>query len=138
MGHKPSAGAELQSEYLLPRESAAEALSRLRKMAQKIAPLLQITELRTVAADNLWLSPASGRDVLGIHFTWKPDVPGVTGLLPDLEAVLLPLGARPHWGKLFHTNEVSALYPRWTDFAELREHHDPKDKFGNPYLNRLT
>lgn len=138
LGHKPSAGAELQSEYLLPRESAAEALGRLREMAPRIAPLLQITELRTVAADNLWLSPACGRDVLGIHFTWKLDVPDVTALLPDLEAALLPLGARPHWGKLFHTKEVSPLYPQWTDFTELRTHHDPNNKFTNPFLDHLT
>ncbi len=138
LGHKPSAGAELQSEYLLPRDSAVEAVTRLRDMASRISPLLQITELRTVAADKLWLSPACGRDVLGIHFTWKLDVPGVTGLLPDIEAALLPLGARPHWGKLFHTCEISALYPRWSDFTELRAHHDPKGKFTNPYLDRLT
>ncbi|MGB3438306.1 MAG: D-arabinono-1,4-lactone oxidase [Actinophytocola sp.] len=138
LGHKPSAGAELQSEYLVPRDSAEEALARMREMAPRIAPLLQITELRTVAADNLWLSPAGGRDVLGIHFTWKLDVPGVTGLLPDIEAALLPLGARPHWGKLFHTNEISKLYPRWPDFTELRTHHDPKAKFTNRYLDHLT
>ena len=138
LGHKPSAGAELQSEYLLPRDSAVEALTRLREMAPRISPLLQITELRTVAADRLWLSPACGRDVLGIHFTWQLDVPGVTGLLPGIEAALLPLGARPHWGKLFHTGETSKLYPQWTDFTELRTHHDPKNKFTNPYLDRLT
>jgi alditol oxidase len=138
LGHKPSAGAELQSEYLLPRTSATEALGLLRDMAPRIAPLLQISELRTVAADDLWLSPASGRDVLGIHFTWKLDVPGVTALLPDIEAALLPVGARPHWGKLFHTNEISPLYPQWTDFAELRAHHDPKGKFTNPFLDRLV
>jgi xylitol oxidase len=138
LGHKPSAGAELQSEYLLPRESAVAALTRLREMGPRIAPLLQITELRSVAADTLWLSPAHGRDVLGVHFTWRLDVPGVTALLPDIEAVLLPLGARPHWGKLFHTKEIAPLYPRWTDFAELRAHHDPTGKFTNPYLDRLA
>ncbi|HEX6360483.1 D-arabinono-1,4-lactone oxidase [Actinophytocola sp.] len=137
LGHKPSAGAELQSEYLLPRESAVDALARLRSMGSRITPLLQITELRTVAADSLWLSPAGGRDVLGVHFTWKLDVPGVTALLPDIEAALLPLGARPHWGKLFHTRDVAALYPRWTDFAELRDHHDPKGKFTNEFLDRF-
>jgi xylitol oxidase len=137
LGHKPSAGAELQSEYLLPRESAVDALTRLRSMAARITPLLQITELRTVAADSLWLSPAGGRDVLGVHFTWKLDVPGVTAVLPDIEAALVPLGARPHWGKLFHTKDVAALYPRWTDFAELRAHHDPKGKFTNGFLDRF-
>jgi alditol oxidase len=138
LGHKPSAGAELQSEYLVPRDSAVEALQRVRAMASRVAPLLQITELRTVAADNLWLSPANGHDVLGIHFTWKLDVPGVTALLPDLESALLPLGARPHWGKLFHTNHLSPQYPQWTDFTELRTHHDPKNKFTNTYTTTLT
>jgi xylitol oxidase len=138
LGHKPSAGAELQSEYLVPRDSAVEALKRVRDMASRVAPLLQITELRTVAADQLWLSPACGRDVLGIHFTWKLDVPGVSALLPDLESALLPLGARPHWGKLFHTKHLSPRYPRWTDFTELRAHHDPKNKFTNDYTTTLT
>jgi alditol oxidase len=138
LGHKPSAGAELQSEYLLPRESAVEALTRLRAMAQRITPLLQISELRTVAADDLWLSPACGRDVLGVHFTWKLDVQGVTALLPSIEEALLPLGARPHWGKVFHTTEVAPLYAQWTDFTELRAHHDPKGKFTNPFLDRLA
>lgn len=138
LGHKPSAGAELQSEYLLPRESAVTALARLRSMAARITPLLQISELRTVAADNLWLSPAGGRDVLGVHFTWKLDVPGVTAVLPEVEEALLPLGARPHWGKVFHTRDVAPLYPQWTDFAELRSHHDPKGKFTNPLLDRLS
>jgi xylitol oxidase len=138
LGHKPSAGAELQSEYLLPRESAVDALTRLREMAPSITPLLQISELRTVAADNLWLSPGCGRDVLGVHFTWKLDVPGVTAVLPAIEAALLPLGARPHWGKVFHTTEIAPLYPQWTDFAELRSHHDPKGKFSNPLLDRLS
>lgn len=138
LGHKPSAGAELQSEYLVPRDSAVEALNRVRDMASRVAPLLQITELRTVAADRLWLSPANGRDVLGIHFTWKLDVPGVSALLPDLESALLPLGARPHWGKLFHTSHLSPQYPQWTDFTELRTHHDPKNKFTNNYTTTLT
>jgi xylitol oxidase len=121
----------------LPRESGVEALARLRARASRITPLLQISELRTVAADDLWLSPASGRDVLGVHFTWKLDVPGVTAALPAVEAALLPLGARPHWGKVCHTTEIAPLYPQWTHFAELRAHHDPKGKFTNPYLDRL-
>lgn len=136
LGHKPSAGAELQTEYLLPRSAAVTALDRLRAMAPRITPLLQISELRTVAADDLWLSPACGRDVLGVHFTWKLDVPGVTAVLPSVEEALLPLGARPHWGKVFHTRKIA--YPGWADFVELRAHHDPQGKFTNPFLDQLT
>jgi xylitol oxidase len=137
LGHKPSAGAELQSEYLLPRESAIAALDRLRAMSDRITPLLQITELRTVAADELWLSPARGRDVLGVHFTWKLDVPGVNAVLPAVEEALLPLGARPHWGKVFQSTRIASSYPQWTDFVELRGHHDPRRKFTNSFLDRL-
>jgi xylitol oxidase len=137
LGHKPSAGAELQSEYLIPRAAAVTALARLRDLAPKITPLLQITELRSVAADDLWLSPAHERDVLAIHFTWRLDIPGVTAVLPTIEAALLPLGARPHWGKIFHTTDVAGRYPKWRDFAELRHTHDPGGKFTNDYLDRL-
>lgn len=138
LGHKPSAGAELQSEYLVPREAAVAALTRMRGLADRVAPLLQVTELRTVAADELWLSGAYGRDVLAVHFTWRLDPAGVGAVLPEIEAALLPLGARPHWGKCFATTEVAASYPRWADFMALRAHHDPTEKFSNPYLNRLT
>jgi xylitol oxidase len=137
LGHKPSAGAELQTEYLVPRANALAALTRLHAMADRIAPLLQITELRSIAADNLWLSGASGEDVLGIHFTWRLDEAGVGAVLPDIEEALLPLGARPHWGKVFHTTDLAGRYPRWADFAELRAHHDPTGKFTNPFLDRL-
>jgi xylitol oxidase len=138
LGNKPSAGAELQSEYLVPRASAAEALTRLHAMAEKITPLLQVSELRSVAADTLWLSGAYGEDVLGVHFTWRLDPAGVGAVLPSIEEALLPLGARPHWGKVFHTTDVARRYPRWPDFAELRTHHDPNGKFTNPFLDRLT
>lgn len=137
LGHKPSAGAELQTEYLLPRTALPEALTRLRRLAPAIAPLLQISEIRSVAADDLWLSGAYGRATAAIHFTWRLIPAGVAALLPEIEEQLLPLGARPHWGKLFATTELAALYPKWTDFAELRTHHDPHGKFGNNFLDRL-
>jgi len=136
LAHKPSSGAELQSEYLVPRESALMALVRLRAMAARIAPLRFVSEIRTVAADELWLSGAYGTDVVAVHFTWRQD-PAVFALLPVLESVLLPLGARPHWGKCFATADVAPLYPRWRDFAELRREQDPTGKFRNPYLDRL-
>lgn len=136
LAHKPSSGAELQSEYLLPREAAVTALTRLRSLADRIAPLLLVSEIRTVAADELWLSGAYGTDVVAVHFTWRQD-PAVFALLPVLESALLPLGARPHWGKCFATADVAPLYPRWRDFAELLRVQDPTGKFRNPFLDRL-
>ncbi|HSO68432.1 MAG TPA: D-arabinono-1,4-lactone oxidase, partial [Arachnia sp.] len=114
---------------------AIEAVARL---APRIAPLLFVCEIRTMAADQLWLSPAFGADTVGLHFTWKPDEAAVRALLPELEAAL-PDSARPHWGKVFtmEGDEVAARYPRWADFAELRGRMDPARRFSNAYLSRL-
>ena len=137
----PSNGDELQSEYLVPRRNAVAAISALRELAPRVVPLLQVCELRTVARDDLWLSPAYQTDVMGLHFTWKPDQPGVEALLPIIEAALAPLGARPHWGKLFTLEgadqRMPRLYPRWNDFAALRERLDPRGVFRNDFLARL-
>ena len=134
----PSVGEELQSEYLVPRAHAVAALEAVRALAGRIAPLLQVCEVRTVRADDLWLSPAYGADVVGIHFTWLRDEPAVTALLPAIEAAL-PVTARPHWGKVFTLpgDEVRRRYPRFDDFAALRERFDPAGRFRNAYLDRL-
>ena len=138
MAFTPSAGDELQTEYLVAREDAVTAIEALRRLAGRIRPLLQICEVRTIAADDLWLSGAYGRDTVGLHFTWRPDQAAVLALLPELEAAL-PVSARPHWGKLF-TLETDALrerYPRWHDFAALRDRLDPDRRFENDFTRRL-
>nr|WP_022893028.1 D-arabinono-1,4-lactone oxidase [Agromyces subbeticus] len=134
----PSAGEELQSEYLVPRADAVAALEAMRGLAAHIAPLLQVCEVRSVRADDLWLSPAYGTDVVGIHFTWKREQAAVEALLPTIEAAL-PETARPHWGKVFtvDADEVRRRYPRWADFAALRERFDPEGRFRNAYTARL-
>ncbi len=137
-GYTPSSGAELQSEYLLPREHAVEALAALDRIRDRIAPVLQICEIRTVAADRLWLSPSHGRDSAAFHFTWVPDGPAVARVLAAIEEALAPFGARPHWGKVFGTppGVVAELYPRYDDFRALRRDLDPSGKFGNHLLDR--
>lgn len=134
----PSAGAELQSEYLVPRADAVAAIQAVRTLAGRIAPLLLVSEIRTVRADDLWLSSSSGADVVGIHFTWRPDEAGVRELLPAIEAAL-PGTARPHWGKVFTLDgaEVRTRYPHWADFAALAARYDPDRRLVNPYLQRL-
>jgi xylitol oxidase len=134
----PSAGEELQSEYLLPRTSAVAAIEAVRALGPRVAPLLQTSEIRTVAADDLWLSPFD-EDSVGLHFTWYPRGPEVAAVLPVLEEALLPLGARPHWGKLFALDaaELGALYPRFEDFRELAERFDPEGRLRGGYLRRL-
>lgn len=135
----PSAGDELQSEYLLPRSRAVEALDRLRQLAPEIAPLVLVTEVRTIAADSLWLSGAFGRATIGIHFTWHRRAPEVLALLPRLEEQLLPLGARPHWGKLSAVGAewMPRLYPRFADFAGLAARMDPRGAFRGPLADRM-
>ncbi|MFP3466640.1 FAD-binding protein [Leifsonia sp. SIMBA_070] len=135
----PSNGEEIQSEYLVPRARAVEAIEAVSGLAPVIAPLLQVSEIRTVAADDLWLSSAYGTDVVGLHFTWFRDQAGVEAVLPQLEAALLPLGARPHWGKLYVDRDrlVPSLYPRLADFAALASRFDPAARFRNPFLTRL-
>jgi xylitol oxidase len=139
MEFTPSRGEELQSEYLVPRGRALEAVDALRGLRERMAPLLQTCELRTVAADDQWLSSAYGRDVVGIHFTWLQDEPGLYAVLPAMEEALLPLGARPHWGKCFAAGaaELAPLYPRFADFRALRDRVDPERTFGNAFLDRV-
>jgi xylitol oxidase len=136
-GFVPSAGAELQSEYLVPAEQAVEALARIGRIAHLVAPALHISELRTVAADQLWLSPAYQRDSLAIHFTWVADAAAVRPALAAVERQLAPLEPRPHWGKLFTTEpeQVAARYPRMPDFRQLRRHLDPGGKFRNDFTD---
>ncbi|MBN9632493.1 MAG: FAD-binding protein [Actinobacteria bacterium] len=135
----PSNGEEIQSEYLVPRARAVEAIRAVRELAPLIAPLLLISEIRTVAADDLWLSSAHGADAVGLHFTWLRDQAGVEAVLPALEAALLPLGARPHWGKLYLDADgvVPGLYPKLDAFRALADRLDPTGVFRNPFLERL-
>ncbi len=136
MEFTPSSGAEIQTEYFVRREDASRAVAALDEIADRIAPHLFISELRTVKADSLWLSMAYGRDSLAIHFTWKPREAELLRLLPEIEQRLAPFRARPHWAKM-HTMEPAAvekLYPRFHDFEALRQRHDPQALFSRPTL----
>jgi len=138
MEFTPSNGEEIQTEYLVPRLRAREALASLREIGASIAPHLHISEIRTMRADSLWLSGAYDTDAVGIHFTWHKDPENVLPLLPVIEERLLPLDARPHWGKVFHASadQLLPLYPRADDFLDLARELDPGSKFGNAYLAR--
>ena len=133
----PSSGSELQSEYLVPREHAIEALLALNRIADRLAPLVQVSEIRTVAADRLWLSPSYERDCVAFHFTWIDDARAVAPVLALVEEGLVPLRARPHWGKLFTVEPevLAGLYPRRAAFIELMRSYDPAGKFRNDMLD---
>jgi alditol oxidase len=136
MGFTPSSGEELQSEYLFPRRYAVEAIEAVRSLADEIRPILQVSEIRAVAADRLWMSMNYGQDTVGIHFTWKPERDAVEDMLVQLETALVPFEARPHWGKLFNANAeaIAPLYERMPDFVRLVERLDPRGAFRNSWL----
>ena len=136
MGFTPSSGEELQSEYLVPRRHAVEAIGAVRALAGSIRPVLQVSEIRSVAADRLWMSTSYGEESVCIHFTWRPEREAVGEVVVQLEAALAPFGARPHWGKVFEAEaaEIAPLYERLPDFVRLMERLDPRGAFRNSWL----
>ena len=137
-GFTPSAGDELQSEYLLPAGHAVAALHALNRVRDRLAPVVRICEVRMIAADDLWLSPCYRQDSVAFHFTWIPDTASVLPVVTLLERQLAPFGARPHWGKIFTTPpaELHSHYERLPDFLDLAQHYDPAGKFRNAYTAR--
>jgi len=138
MGFTPSAGKELQTEYFVPRSQAVDAILAIEKLRDQVSPHLLISEIRTIAADELWMSMAYQRPSVALHFTWKPDWPSVQKVLPVIERELGPYQYRPHWGKLFTMApaELRSRYERLPDFLALAKKYDPKGKFRNEFLNR--
>jgi xylitol oxidase len=134
----PSSGDELQSEYFVGWERAAEAIAAVQRLGDAIRPALLVSEVRAVAGDRLWMSPSYGGDALAIHFTWRPAPGAVAAAVRRVEAVLLPLGARPHWGKVFGADAraLDGRYPRLGQFAALADRHDPEHAFRNAWLER--
>ena len=137
MGFTPSSGEELQSEYFIPRQNALDAILALEKKGNQIFSQLMITEIRTIDADNFWMSPCYKQPCVAIHFTWKQNWPEVSKLLPMIEAELSPYNARPHWGKLFTMapSVIQSRYEKFSDFLQLIKKYDPQGKFRNAYLD---
>jgi xylitol oxidase len=138
MDFTPSSGEELQSEYFVPRQHVLAALHAVDGLREHIAPLLQISEVRTIAADNLWMSPCYQQACVAIHFTWKKDWEVVRQILPLIEERLAQFDARPHWGKLFTMppEHLQSLYANLPEFQELLQHYDPEGKFRNTFLDK--
>ena len=136
MDFTPSSGEELQSEYFVPRSHAVDAISAIYRMSEQIFPHLFISEIRTIDADHLWMSPCYQQPSVAIHFTWKPEWPAVSQLLPVIERELAPYNVRPHWGKLFTISpaRLQSLYEKHADFQQLLSHYDPQGKFRNAFL----
>ncbi len=136
MSYTPSSGEEIQSEYLFPRRHAMGAIEAVRALADGIRPILQVSEIRRVAADRLWMSMNYEEDSVGIHFTWKREPDAVQEMVAQIEDALTPFEARPHWGKVFHADAaaIALLYKRHSDFVRLVERLDPRGAFRNSWL----
>ena len=136
MSYTPSSGEEIQSEYLFPRRHAMGAIEAVRALADGIRPILQVSEIRRVAADRLWMSMNYEEDSVGIHFTWKREPDAVQQMVAQIEDALTPFEARPHWGKIFHADAaaIALLYKRHSDFVRLVERLDPRGAFRNAWL----
>jgi xylitol oxidase len=139
MGFTPSSGKELQSEYFVPRKDAVEAILAIERLRDRVSPHLFISELRTIDADRLWMSPCYERPSVAIHFTWKPEWDAVRALMPVIEKELAPYAVRPHWGKLFTVEpaQLQSRYEKLGDFKDLLRHHDPRGKFRNGFLTGI-
>lgn len=138
MGFTPSSGKELQSEYFVPHQHATAAIMAIQQLDKAISPHLFISEIRTINADDLWMSPCYQQASVTLHFTWKQEWDAVSKLLPQIEKALAPFNAKPHWGKLFTmpANVLHARYTRLADFKELVAKYDPQGKFRNAFLEQ--
>ena len=138
MEFTPSAGDEIQSEFFVDRKDAPAAIAALEKIAPQINEILWVTEIRAIAADNLWMSPHYQRDSIGIHFTWKK-VDAVYEFVKVVEAVLAPFNYRPHLGKVFSASPeyLNSVMPKMDDFMKLVKQIDPANKFANAFTDNL-
>jgi alditol oxidase len=138
MGFKPSAGKELQGEYFVPIEHAYDAMMAMEKLNEKITPHLFISEIRSIAADDFWMSPCYKKTCVALHTTWKQETDAVMNLLPLIEEQLAPFNAKPHWAKLFTIAPpvLQSRYEKLNDFKQLINQYDPKEKFRNEFLNK--
>jgi alditol oxidase len=134
---QPSAGEELQTEFLLPLDRARDAWAALTEIRDLIRGPVLVCEIRCIAADPMWLSPTAGRETIAFHFTWRPDPAEVAPVIDRIEAQLAPYDARPHWGKVFTTpaERMPELYPRLADFRRLAQRHDPQARFANDLVD---
>jgi xylitol oxidase len=138
MGFTPASGEELQVEYFVPKEYAVEAIRVMRRHGSRLADVLLMGEIRTIGADDLWLSPCYETSCVTFHFSLKKEWSTLRSILPGIEEALKPLHPRPHWGKLFTMDprKVKAVYPRLKDFERLQKAQDPNGKFRNAFVER--
>ncbi|MET0784895.1 MAG: D-arabinono-1,4-lactone oxidase [Leifsonia flava] len=128
-----------EMEYALPREAVPSAMREVRQLIDRNDWRVSFPlEVRSAAADDLWLSTASGRDTgyIAVHRYYREDQ---RPYFSAVEAIMRAHDGRPHWGKMhdLEAAELATMYPRFDDFVALRDRLDPAGMFANPYLDRV-
>lgn len=138
MGFTPSSGKELQAEYFVPHQNAVDAFFAIQKLGKQIGPHLFISEIRTINADEFWMSPCYKQPCVTIHFTWKQEWDAVMKLLPVIEKELAPYNVKPHWGKLFTISHetLASHYTQMNTFKKVVAEFDANGKFKNEFLQK--
>jgi FAD-linked oxidoreductase len=128
-----------EMEYAIPLESVPDALREVRALIEKRGWKISFPiEVRSAAADDLWLSTASGRATgyIAVHRYYRENP---VDYFTAVEAIMRAHGGRPHWGKMHYQDAESlrTVYPHFDDFVAVRDRLDPKRRFTNPYLERV-
>jgi L-gulonolactone oxidase len=138
-----------QGDYSVPIEQFPFLLDDIRKFFRENRSRLwlskdrMVVEIRPVKADDVWLSPAYGRDSFSLCF--HDFARGLNWSLDDskdfieFEQILKKYDVRPHLGKshFFKDHDLEKAFPRWIDFKALRDQADPDNVFLTPYLSQL-
>ncbi len=134
----PASGNEIQAEYMVARTDALAAIEAFRTAIEAHRDMLWISEIRTVAADDLWMSTAYGADTICLHTSFRNDQATVDRILPVIEDALGPFAPRPHWGKVFAATarDLEGRYPKLADFRDLVQRLDPRGAFRSDFLER--
>ncbi len=135
----PTRGGDYQAEYFVAKEHAVAAIEALHRWGRHLSTLLLTSEVRTIAADDLWLSPCYQRPCVAFHFSFKPDQPAIMALLPGLEEALAPFAPVPHWAKLttMDPETIRSRYAKLGAFRDLLVRYDPAGKFRNAFVERM-
>ena len=130
-----SDGDEIQSEFFVKKEDLPNAMRDLYAVADQFRDLVQISEIRGIAADEINLSPAQDFDVYGIHFTWVHDFEQIyKTAAPIVQDVLTKYDYRVHWGKFFHyRKEIFNTHKKGYDWI----YENAKGRFSNCWVNRV-
>jgi FAD-linked oxidoreductase len=128
-----------ESEYAVPREHVVDVIRRLRDWIDSSGSRIPFPiEVRVAAADDIWLSTASGRDTAYVAIHQYHRLPHDPYFLA-FERIVADYNGRPHWGKL-HTLTAADLrtrYPHFDDYLAVRDRLDPQRTFENPYTRQV-